>query len=73
MKKNILLLSFTLITLVSCKKNPVNTSGCWKCHDDLGNNLQTVCGDNEQDAFDHSGTMNGGHSWTYFQSHCDKQ
>lgn len=66
----ILLLSASLFT-TSCKKE--NTSGCWVCQDDIGNYLQTTCGDNEQDAFNKSGMLNGIHTYDNFKQHCHKQ
>lgn len=60
-----------IISLFSCKKT--SAGGCWECNDNLGNPVGVYCGSDEQDAFDHSGTINGVHTLPNFQSHCHKQ
>lgn len=72
MKKIILICSIGLIGLTSCKKES-NSAGCWRCTDSIGNYLQTTCGDNEQDAFNKSGTIGGTHDINTFRTYCKKQ
>lgn len=59
------------IVFCSCKKT--DTSGCWECKDAAGNSLQTVCGDNEQEAFDKSGVIGGVHDINTFRQYCKKK
>lgn len=72
MKKIILLVSMCLL-LFSCKKEPpAVTPGCWTCIDNTGNMLHVICAENEQDAFDASGLINGVHTLQNFRNHCSK-
>lgn len=71
MKKILILVISLSLASTSCKKE--NTSGCWACHDNLNNSLQTVCGDNEQDAFNKTGTFMGGHNIDTFRKYCPKK
>jgi len=70
MKALFLLLALVSLT-VSCKKT--DESGCWECKDALGNPLQTICADNEQEAFDNSGTIGGTHDINTFRQYCHKK
>ena len=72
MKKYIFLISFILLVSTGCKKDS-NTPGCWQCKDALGNDLQEVCGDNEQDAFNKSGIIGGVHTIENFRTYCHKK
>ena len=70
----ILAATFILASLISCKKdNQSGAAGCWQCNDLLGNNIQVVCGENEQSAFDKSGIINGQNSIENFRIHCKKK
>ena len=70
MKKIILLLSFILFMSIACKKEG---EVCYKCTDAFGNDLQVVCGKDEQDAFDHSGIIEGIHDINVFRQRCKKK
>ena len=72
MKKIIYLIIFVLLSSTGCKKTS-DTSGCWQCKDAVGNDLQEVCGDNEQDAFNKSGIIGGVHTIESFRLYCHKK
>lgn len=72
MKKIIFTLAI-LFTLSSCKKDNVNSTQCWKCYDQQNNFLQESCGENEQDAFNKSGSIEGVHDISKFRQRCHKE
>ncbi|MEP7256578.1 MAG: hypothetical protein ABI666_12435 [Ferruginibacter sp.] len=70
MRKFIFLISLVLLTSTGCKKEG---QVCYICSDALGNPLQETCGKNEQDAFDHSGLIEGVHDIDKFRQRCHKK
>lgn len=66
-----LLALIAVVTLTSCKKD--NGIQCWQCYDALGNQTHRACGANEQEAYETSGTINGGTSLDNFRRWCQKE
>ena len=60
---------FLLIVFNSCKKD----TACYECTDPQGNDIGTVCGTDEQDAFNNSGIINGTHNIDNFRKYCKKK
>ncbi len=58
MRRNFFGIYCLVILLISCKKT-TDTSGCWQCYDNLGNALNTTCGNSEEEAAANGGTING--------------
>jgi len=70
MKKILLILFVILIVIQACKKEG---DVCYECKDAQGNYLQDACGKDEQDAFDHSGIIEGVHDINKFRQRCTKK